>query len=198
MNRDDLLRLRAILDTIVQAPSGQSTAPTGSSSSSAAAIPRPTSQSQPSDSVPVASQVGETTLMHASTPIAPYQSARMTTSTGLPAAPRGHPSTPTAPNPAASQSFFGLENLGVGMRNQTNQRRLAAASSSRSSTRQARTAIRGRGPAIQPPALPRVTPPKIVDCLSGFHDNHGSPLMRLKVKVYPPRVCNLDFVNHDI
>lgn len=224
-NLDNLLRLRAFLDdqlataasssrsadegnpTVPQAQMPQmanlTNQPLGSNVTSTA-LPPPSSSSRIATQssaypAPMASQVGDVPVTHAhpSAPITPYQRVR-TMGSGLPTAPRGHPSTPMVPNPVASQSFFGLENFGHNMRRQVNQQRLASSSSSRSSTtRQARSAHRGRGPAIHPPTLPRVTTAKIEDCLSGFQDNHGVPLLRVKVKVYPPKVCNFNFARHD-
>jgi len=163
LNRDDLNRLRALLD-MMQSTAGTSGSDTPAGNGSGNHI----------NSEPAAAA-------HGNTPVTAYQSMRIT---GVPSAPLGHPATPGS-TPATSRPFLGLEHLGVNLRPQVNQRRLASSSQSGVGRTRPRPPARGRGPAIHAPTLPRVTTPKIEDCLLGDINNS----LRLKIKVYPPKVC---------
>jgi hypothetical protein len=171
----------------------------GSNSLPASAGPPMASLSTPFPRIPVdpsarIAQQGSSTT----TPIVrPYESPRTATLSSAPYGhPSGHPSTGSS-----SQPFLGFNNIGVSTRGQVNQQRLAAAASHQ--PRQPRLpsrggrSLRGRGPAIQPPSMPRA--PKFDDCILNVIDTTGDavPGLRVKVKVYPPtKVCDYPFTTH--
>lgn len=195
---DQQSQLRSILNC------GQPVASAGHSQMSvnhSPAVPAPL-QSTTSYAQPVSQQVGAMQItpaqqysassITASTPISPYQSIRMM---GLPSAPDGHPSVAaSAAAGSSSQLFLGFNNLGVNMRGQVNQRRLASSTATVLRGSQPHLPARGRrrGPAVHPPSLLRSSGPRIEDCLLNVPENNGlevvGPLLHLKVKVYPPPV----------
>lgn len=107
----------------------------------------------------------------APTTISPYHSA-------LPGA-QGHP-------PRSTRITNTIENIGSGITSLVNQQRLAAAAvnlPSQVTLPQRTTRRRRRGQAISPPTLPPVF------SINSVISNEGlSPLLRIKVKVYPPQV----------
>lgn len=104
--------------------------------------------------------------------ITPYHSA-------LPGA-QGHP-----PRSTSTRITSTIENIGSGITSQVNQQRLAAAAVNLPShvTLPQRTARRRRGQAISPPTL---TPTFSIN--SVLYNEGSSPMLRIKVKVYPPQV----------
>ena len=104
--------------------------------------------------------------------ITPYHSA-------LPNA-QGHP-------PRSTRISSTVENIGSGIASQVNQQRLAAAAvnlPSHVSLPQRTTRRRRRGPAIVPPTL---TPTFSINSVLS-NEGSSSPMIRIKVKVYPPQV----------
>jgi hypothetical protein len=104
-------------------------------------------------------------------PITPYHSA-------LPGA-QGHP-------PRSTGISTTVQNIGSGITSQINRQRLAAAAAnlpSQTSLAQRTARRRCRGPAISPPTLTSTF------SINSVLSNEGSdPLIRIKVKVYPPQV----------
>lgn len=202
---DQLSQLRSIANHLPPASSAAS--PTSrSQTSDNYTLTAPSPSSIVSHTQPTSQQFGAThtipTQQHSapsiitSMPVAPYQSIR---TMGLPSARDGHPSVAasTVAEPS-SQPFLGFNNLGVNMRGQVNQRRLASSAATALPSSQPRLPARGRrrGPAVHPPSLPRAAGARIEDCLLNvpeYHDNGVQvvgPLLRVKVKVYPPPVRN--------
>lgn len=102
----------------------------------------------------------------------PYHSA-------LPGA-QGHP-------PRSTGISSTVENIGSGITSQVNQQRLAAAAAnlpSHVSLPQRTVRRRRRGPAILPPTL---TPTFSINSVLSNAGPGLSPLIRIKVKVYPPQ-----------
>lgn len=94
---------------------------------------------------------------------------------------QGHP-------PRSTRISSTVENIGSGIISQVNQQRLAAAAvnlPSHVSLPQRTARRRRRGPAILPPTLTPTFP------INSVLSNEGlSPLLRIKVKVYPPQVTS--------
>lgn len=142
----------------------------------------------PSTQPPIPPVQPPTTM--AANSIGPYQSVRMP---GVFRAPQGYPSQAmTQMSPGQMQPFLGRDNLALSVSDQVNQRRWASAANH---PRQPRLLSRGRrrGPAVQPPSLPRRRDThQMEDCLSTTINNGVEiPTIRIKVKVYPPLVRNL-------
>jgi hypothetical protein len=107
-------------------------------------------------------------------PITPYQPAHVPMH-------QGHP-------PATPQPFLGMQSLGQGISCQVNEQRLASASVNlRRRTAlptRSRTRRTTRGPAVLPPVLRSPQTSCYVD------SGNGSMNIQIRVKVYPPPVCN--------
>jgi hypothetical protein len=173
INPDDLNRLHSLSNRL-QPPNGNPPlSQPASIISSRDTGPRPPT-STPSHTLP--------STLTDNIPISPYHSIRATQQ--LPSAPQGHPSTSTLAAAPLPNHFLGLSSLGSNIRGHVNQQRLASSARNQLPTEGRR---RRRGPAKHPPSI-RTPVPKIEDCLSTLQDADGLPLIRIKVKVYPPQV----------
>jgi hypothetical protein len=147
-----------------------------------------TPQGHPSMPSPIPPVLPPATIAAPANPIGPYQSVRMPSVSHTP---QGHPSQAMMQmSTSPMQPFLGRDSLAISMSDQVNQQRRGSAANH---PRQPRLPSRGRrrGPAVQPPSLPRRRDiHQIEDCLSTPINNGISevPIIRIKVKVYPPTV----------
>ena len=181
LNPTELAHLQTIIGHIQSSQSQQTSQPTGAQTGNVSS----TMGHLPSIPSPIPSALPPTI---AANPISPYQSVHMPS---VPQAPQGHPSQAMIQMPTGPpQPFLGRNSLAIGMSDQVNQQRRASAANH---PRQPRLPSRGRrrGPAVQPPSLPRRhNGLQIEDCLStSINNGIETHTICVKVKVHPPTVC---------